>query len=36
MEALFDVQPEPFAEVSLFGYIAAIVVAVALAVWIGL
>ena len=36
MEVLFDIQPEPLAEVSLFGCIAAIVIAVALAVWIGL
>jgi len=29
MEVPFDTQPEPFAEVSLFGYITAVVVMVA-------
>jgi hypothetical protein len=29
MEILFDIQPDPLAEVSLFGYIAVVVVAVA-------
>jgi hypothetical protein len=30
MEVLFDIQPEPLADVSLFGYIATVVIAVAL------
>jgi hypothetical protein len=30
MAVLFDIQPEPLAEVSLFGYIAAVVIMVAL------
>jgi hypothetical protein len=30
MEILSDIRPEPLAEVSLFGYIAVVVVAVAL------